>query len=146
MGQRNETGNTTISHRLTGHEGVIFSINFNKTASLIATVSDDRSIRLWKVTGSLQQINCKVEPLNVMFGHAARVWDVKLLTYSVVSVGEDATCCIWDYKGQMKKKFKGHKGILTLMMIVILKLGQMFVIMVVMVMVMMVMVMTMIWC
>ena len=109
-GQRNKDGKTEVLHRLTGHEGVIFSIDFNKVGSLIASVSDDRSIRLWKVTGSLGQTDSKVDPLLVMFGHTARLWDVKLLDDCIISIGEDSTCCVWSYEGQIKKKFKGHKG------------------------------------
>ncbi|KAJ1560967.1 hypothetical protein HK096_006508, partial [Nowakowskiella sp. JEL0078] len=35
--------------RLQGHEGVIFNLRFNKMGDRLASVSDDRSIRIWKV-------------------------------------------------------------------------------------------------
>ena len=38
-----------VTHRLTGHEGVIFSVNFNANCRLISTTSDDRTTRLWKI-------------------------------------------------------------------------------------------------
>ena len=41
-----------IFHRLNGHEGVIFNVQFDNTLSLICSTSDDRSARLWKVKWS----------------------------------------------------------------------------------------------
>ena len=48
--------------------------------------------------------------LHTLYGHTARVWDVKLCKNSIISVGEDALCVIWGYDGQVISKFKGHKG------------------------------------
>ena len=45
-----------------------------------------------------------------LFGHSARVWDVRLLTSGhVVSVGEDSTCIVWNAQGQVVQKLKGHR-------------------------------------
>ena len=77
-------------------QGVIFSIDYNAALKLICSVSDDRSIRLYTVIfpgnkneESLQDWE-KMDSslLHVLYGHSARVWDVKLLTKNFVSVGE----------------------------------------------------------
>jgi len=87
----------------TGHEGVIFRICFKKNKSEILSVSDDRSIRIW----SLEDESC----LQILYGHAARVWDACFTTHdNVVSIGEDAVCLLWNILGSVLKKFTGHKG------------------------------------
>ena len=46
----------------------------------------------------------------VLYGHTARVWDARLLSDCIVSIGEDATCRVWDLNGQCKEVVRGHKG------------------------------------
>lgn len=112
QGKKDESNRTPVLQRLTGHEGVIFSINFNKSGTLLSSVSDDRSIRLWKVTNlTTFESNGFVEPLLVVYGHAARVWDAKLLETCFVSIGEDLVCNVWSYDGNVVKTYKGHTGI-----------------------------------
>ena len=65
-------------------------------------MSDDRSIRHWDLASG--------ECLQVLYGHVARVWDAKFLHQFIVSIGEDATCIIWDKTSNLIKKFKGHQG------------------------------------
>jgi len=79
----------------------------------MASVSDDRSIRLWKIVLSEDNDPLEVSELQVMYGHGARVWDAKLLMQCVVSIGEDAVCNVWNYAGELVKKFTGHLGIIT---------------------------------
>ena len=77
----------------------------------MCSVSDDRSIRLWKVKASFLSISeAKVEPFLLVYGHTARVWDAQLLEKCFVSIGEDSTCIVWSYSGTVIKKFKGHIG------------------------------------
>ena len=38
------------------------------------------------------------------------MWDSHLLTDCVISVGEDATCRVWDYDGQCVGTVEGHRG------------------------------------
>ncbi|RUS31132.1 hypothetical protein BC938DRAFT_478404 [Jimgerdemannia flammicorona] len=42
-------GESVVRRRLIGHEGVIFGIRFNEEGKMIASVSDDRTIRVWKL-------------------------------------------------------------------------------------------------
>lgn len=111
QGKKDGNNRTLILQRLTGHSGVIFAINFNKQGTLLSSVSDDRSIRLWKITNlSALESNGSVEPLLVVYGHSARVWNAKLLEMCFVSIGEDLVCNVWSYDGSIVKSYKGHTG------------------------------------
>ncbi|XP_068709317.1 tRNA (34-2'-O)-methyltransferase regulator WDR6-like isoform X1 [Montipora foliosa] len=111
QGKKDEHNKTSVVQRLTGHEGVIFAINFNKQGTLLSSVSDDRSIRLWTIS-NMQTFdsNGLVELQTVLYGHSARVWDAKLLKSGFVSIGEDLVCNVWDYEGNIVKVYKGHTG------------------------------------
>lgn len=77
---------------LENHDGVIFSINIK--GKFISTVSDDRSIRLWKCEEkSFEEFaiddwsNIKINCIHTLYGHGARVWDCIFLGDSFVSIG-----------------------------------------------------------
>jgi WD40 repeat protein len=44
---KNQDGDAIVHKKLTGHEGVIFGLQFNVDASQVVSVSDDRTIRVW---------------------------------------------------------------------------------------------------
>ena len=46
----------------------------------------------------------------VLYGHTARVWDARLLPDYIVSISEDTTCRVWDYKGRCVEAVEGHTG------------------------------------
>ena len=47
----------------------------------------------------------------MLYGHTARVWRARFLPGgSIVSVGEDATCRVWNTNGSTKSIFRGHRG------------------------------------
>ncbi|OZJ02499.1 hypothetical protein BZG36_04844 [Bifiguratus adelaidae] len=82
-----------VHAKLIGHEGVIFGIRWFDDATLLASVSDDRSIRVWKVTqqeGDETPIDCAI-----IWGHTSRVWDCQFVDSWLVSISEDATCRVW---------------------------------------------------
>ncbi|RKP15459.1 WD40-repeat-containing domain protein, partial [Piptocephalis cylindrospora] len=85
-----------VDQRFTDHEGVIFSVRFSSSGDQVISVSDDRSIRIWP----RQMVNSAKRHPTVLYGHQARIWDAILLNQEgedlVVSVGEDATCRVWD--------------------------------------------------
>ncbi|XP_060127257.1 tRNA (34-2'-O)-methyltransferase regulator WDR6 isoform X2 [Zootoca vivipara] len=95
--------------RINGHKGVIFSICFSESKSILASASDDRSLRLWGV-GDLRSPPDPVPCLLVCYGHQSRVWSVRLLSSYILSIGEDAACLVWNYQGEIVHRFKGHKG------------------------------------
>ena len=80
-------------------QGVIFSIVYHAGRRQICSVSDDRSIRIWQHADPTARSafgehevfdweNAVFLPLHVLYGHSARVWDVKLLNDCIVSIGE----------------------------------------------------------
>lgn len=77
-------------HNLTGHEGSIFYITVSNNGQLIASCSDDRSIRLWDMTSGKE--------VAVGWGHTARIWNLKFFDNDtrLISVSEDCTCRTWD--------------------------------------------------
>ena len=47
----------------------------------------------------------------MLYGHSARVWDARLLTGCVVSIGEDAKCRVWECEGgRCVQVEEGHRG------------------------------------
>nr|XP_003217908.1 PREDICTED: WD repeat-containing protein 6 [Anolis carolinensis]XP_008103645.1 PREDICTED: WD repeat-containing protein 6 [Anolis carolinensis]XP_008103646.1 PREDICTED: WD repeat-containing protein 6 [Anolis carolinensis]XP_008103647.1 PREDICTED: WD repeat-containing protein 6 [Anolis carolinensis] len=95
--------------RISGHKGVIFSICFMESKGILASASDDRSLRLWAI-GNIRAPPEHIPCLLVCYGHQARVWSVRLLSDCIISIGEDSVCLVWDYKGEIVQSFKGHKG------------------------------------
>ena len=81
---------------------MIFSVVFTSKGDQLLSVSDDRTIRRWNIETE--------ECLQILYGHKARVWDAILLGDVIISIGEDATCIVWDKESSIIKKFKGHKG------------------------------------
>ncbi|XP_055934897.1 WD repeat-containing protein 6-like isoform X1 [Argiope bruennichi] len=105
-------------HNLTGHQGVIFSISYNKHYKLLSSTSDDRSVRLWKVHSN-SALNddtlefwekAAIQVSHVLFAHESRVWMSTVLDNCILSVGEDSQICFWDLNGVLLKKKKAHKG------------------------------------
>ena len=87
----------------TNFQGVIFGMHFSRSLMRLCSVSDDRSIRLWQLA-SPEESNHSNNSLSLaqwesmeysltheLYGHGARVWDAKLLSGCIVSVGEVGT-------------------------------------------------------
>ena len=49
-----EESDLTVSHRLDGHEGVIFDLQYHKESSLICSTSDDRTVSILKLLSKNQ--------------------------------------------------------------------------------------------
>ncbi|XP_041476881.1 WD repeat-containing protein 6-like [Lytechinus variegatus] len=110
-GSRDVSGRVVVDYRFKGHQGVIFNITYNAKLGLLATVSDDRSIRLWRHQHPPRPSGDRpTEPEHILYGHSARVWCAEILSDRIVSIGEDATCCIWNMNGEIVQKLKSHKG------------------------------------
>ncbi|KAI8369417.1 WD40-repeat-containing domain protein [Radiomyces spectabilis] len=88
--ERNEQGDGVVYKNLAGHEGVIFGVGFSPDGSMLTSVSDDRTIRVWP----LHDTNTKQSP-QIIFGHTARVWDCQFVDEYLVSISEDTTCRVW---------------------------------------------------
>ncbi|XP_063465579.1 tRNA (34-2'-O)-methyltransferase regulator WDR6 isoform X2 [Symphalangus syndactylus] len=95
--------------RISGHVGIIFSMSYLESKGLLATASEDRSVRIWKV-GDLRVPGGRVQNIGHCFGHSARVWQVKLLENYLISAGEDCVCLVWSHEGEILQAFRGHQG------------------------------------
>ena len=80
---------------LTGHKGVIHSVEWSRDGQSIVSTSDDRSVRLWTRLNSSDSIGNDWGERWVAWGHTARVWKASFTVDAIVSVAEDATTRIW---------------------------------------------------
>ncbi|XP_055545344.1 WD repeat-containing protein 6 [Wyeomyia smithii] len=97
------------------HNGVIFSISCDLQLGFVATASDDRSVKLWKVTGELREENAIVlEETVCCYGHTARVFHCRLFREAeslwLVSLGEDSNMCLWNRSGSLLVKKRLEEG------------------------------------
>jgi len=97
---------TKLLFRLKGHNGILFKILWINS-ELLASGSDDRTIKLWKLNGE------KSECIASLYGHSARIWDLAYIPESnvLISVGEDSACILWDITQKMQlNKVHGVSG------------------------------------
>jgi WD40 repeat protein len=89
---------------LTGHEGVIFRIVFNGDFSMLASVSDDRTVRVWDMKSGSQ--------LFAGWGHICRLWDVSFYgQHEIITTGEDGVMKIWNFETKLAvSTLRGHIG------------------------------------
>lgn len=83
-----------IVHNLTDHEGSIFGVKIDSTGQYIVSCSDDRSVKLYSISGKL---------LATGWGHGSRIWTLEFVsvidgTVRLFSAGEDCTVRIWEYQ------------------------------------------------
>ncbi|KAI8321082.1 WD40 repeat-like protein [Martensiomyces pterosporus] len=82
-----------ILHRLRGHDGVIFCVRISHDGQEVASVSDDRTMRLWRLHPS------GPDSAAVLYGHQARIWSCLVLDRFLISCSEDGTCRVWERRG-----------------------------------------------
>lgn len=128
----NSSGESIVLHTFEGHEGSIFGVNISgpitfkdtSVGRLLASCSDDRTIRVWKLASNApaaaEDLESKIlretgfggnqigdigyQCLATVMGHASRIWNVKFVIeksgaeadyVSVLSFGEDSTTQRW---------------------------------------------------
>ncbi|KAL8702187.1 MAG: hypothetical protein Q9201_004542 [Fulgogasparrea decipioides] len=131
-----------LHYRFTGHEGSVFGIRisprlegpgFKAGQRLIASCSDDRTIRVWDVS-DLEAHNIADKDLNgtgifipafqdekkpglsnrciaTVMGHMSRIWDVHFVRskdrLDILSIGEDSTAQVW----QLVESVSSHNSL-----------------------------------
>lgn len=107
-------GQSKVLFTFTGHEGSIFGVNISpcvvtpggNSTRLLASCSDDRTIRIWDLSESTATISTELDILNLpretgfgengenttsqercvatIMGHASRIWRVKILVHNLI--------------------------------------------------------------
>ncbi|OXB78701.1 UNVERIFIED_CONTAM: hypothetical protein H355_002666 [Colinus virginianus] len=95
---------------LLGHRGAVLALSYAEPRGLLASASEDRSVRLWAVgeLGGGGEAVC----LLACYGHGSRVAAVGLRGPRPVSAGEDGACVEWDAGGGVRSVRRGHRGAL----------------------------------
>ncbi|XP_067946302.1 tRNA (34-2'-O)-methyltransferase regulator WDR6-like isoform X2 [Watersipora subatra] len=104
-----------LTHSLYGHKGVIFDIDVHMDNRLMCSVSDDRSIHLWrwKYDSCKEKTwsNVEFDLLAVLNGHTCRVWSAVVLdSRRIISIGEDGYVIVWDEHGLIKRRLRSHNS------------------------------------
>ncbi|KAL8636130.1 MAG: hypothetical protein Q9228_006440 [Teloschistes exilis] len=121
---------TQVHHRFNAHEGSVFGVRISPSLSgiglgvrkrLLASCSDDRTIRVWNISDfEAQNMFAKSHPdidgalpdtkgsselkshnqcVAEIMGHQSRIWNVKFLAskdeINIISFGEDGTAQVW---------------------------------------------------
>lgn len=116
---RSDTGDEL--HKLRGHDGVIFSVNYSSNSQVICSTSDDRSARVYSVifTSMTKSVNRSITDwslatitcIHSFYGHQARVFRSLLCDSILVTVGEDGNIISWSLtRGEMLKSNMGNNG------------------------------------
>ncbi|XP_045122840.1 WD repeat-containing protein 6-like isoform X3 [Portunus trituberculatus] len=120
---KDSEGKALPLHCLEGHQGSIFSITFSFSQGLIATTSDDRSLRVWEVRHEAKLLpptnpeeeqeywrSATITEKFASYGHRARVWRSLILPSWIISVGEDSLVCVWEHSGTLAASWSAHDG------------------------------------
>jgi WD40 repeat protein len=105
-----------VLHRLEGHEGVIFSIEYDSGLGLICSTSDDRTARIWSVDLAQDGDNWRdavITPTAVLDASCSRVFRCRFIGDRVVTGGEDSTLSVWkvgEWDRPAMQKRGAHNG------------------------------------
>lgn len=89
-------------NRLHGHESTVISVTFNPTGTLIASASDDNTVRLWNTQGKL---------LQTFTDHDAEVRSISFHPDKplLASASHDRTIKLWSLEGKLLQTLVGHQ-------------------------------------
>ncbi|MGB7443647.1 MAG: hypothetical protein WA919_21500 [Coleofasciculaceae cyanobacterium] len=90
-------------NRLEGHSDGALDVSFSPNAEMIATASDDKTVKLWSREG---------KKLLTLTGHKERVNSVSFSRDGemIATASDDKTVKLWSRQGEELLTLKGHKG------------------------------------
>ena len=93
---------TAQINRLSGHKGWVLAVDATPDGQLIATGSNDRTVKLWQLDGTLVQT----------LPHTATVHALSFSPDSqrLVTSSLDGNIYLWNRQGKLLKTFAGHSG------------------------------------
>jgi len=101
--ERLQQGTYEISeqNQLIDHESEIHGVSFSPDGSMIASISDDRTVKVWNLEGKI---------LNTFKGHSDRVWRVSFSPDGQIvgSASGDKTVRLWSLDGTLLRILTGH--------------------------------------
>ncbi|XP_061397956.1 tRNA (34-2'-O)-methyltransferase regulator WDR6 [Musca vetustissima] len=109
---------SALLHRISAHNGVIFSIDYDRDTQQLITTSDDRAVKWWKVKMADENgggwLDSKLQPVASGYGHVARVFRGRIIkdgsNVYALSVGEDSYFCLWRNNGELLFKRRQQFG------------------------------------
>jgi WD40 repeat protein len=92
-------------NRLSGHQGIVLSVDFSPDGEWIVSSSADRTVKLWKTDGTLVRTLHHPTTLNsITFSPDSRF---------IATVGIDGNVRLWGIEGELLATFTGHQSALS---------------------------------